>query len=173
MKSPFGALLCIWVTISYPCHSWEGREHNVRKCLNLCPAVRAGFFCGTWALNCPPCWKGSLKAPWTTGSLIRLKPYCPDTLAFYLGLIIQWGKKRPIEQLALSQDSELMIAWWPWFRLQRCYAVFLNSVQVPRRKTPVSYVGFRYSSQHMTSPTLPSLPNFIWRGCKENCATLK
>lgn len=29
-------------------------------------------------------------------------------------------------------------------------------------------------SQHMTSPTLPSLPDFIWSGCKEeNCAMLE
>lgn len=82
--------------------------------------------------------KGSL----TAGFLIRLKPYCPDTLAFIQSYQSTGQKKTrwivSLQPRWRAHDSTMAV-----FSLQRCYAVFLNSVQVPRRKTPVNYVGSR------------------------------
>lgn len=38
-------------------------------------------------------------------------------------------------------------------------------------KHPSVMLALDRPSQHMTSPALPSPPAFIWRECKENCAT--
>lgn len=105
---------------------------------------RGGGVCVEPELSTTTTLESVVNASRTTGALVKLKLCRPDTLAVSQSLInLLEGKKDPLSSQPSVQDLKHIMVQWLWFRLQRCYAMFLNSVQVPRRKTPVNYVGSR------------------------------